>query len=74
MDLQTFLKTTCKRHELAGRVGVTPNYLWQIAVRNADRQPSPKLAKKIHEETLGLVSLASLRPDIWGNESNSCDT
>jgi len=68
MDLHTFLKTTGKRRELAARVGVSPNYLWQLAVRYRDRQPSPALAKRIHDETLGVVSLHSLRPDVWGVE------
>jgi transcriptional regulator with XRE-family HTH domain len=72
MDLQTFLKKTGKRQELAGRLGISKNYLWQVATGNAGRRPSPKLAKRIHEETLGVVSLETLRPDIWGiNKSDS---
>ena len=67
MDLQTFLKTTGKRQELAARLGISANYLWQIAAGNAGRRPSPKLARRLHEETLGVVTLESLRPDIWGD-------
>lgn len=66
MDLQTFFKTTGSRQELAKRLGVSPNYLWQIAVRNQDRKPSVGLAKRIYAETLGVVTLESLRPDVWG--------
>lgn len=68
MDLHTFLMTTGKRRELAARVDVSPNYLWQLAVRYRGRKPSPALAKRIHDETLGVVSLHSLRPDVWGIE------
>jgi DNA-binding transcriptional regulator YdaS (Cro superfamily) len=70
MDLQTFFKTGGSRQALASRLGITPNYLWQIAVRNNGRQPSVTLAKRIHEETLGAVTLESLRPDVWGNDSS----
>lgn len=65
MDLQTFFKTTGRRAELAARLGKTPNYLWQLAVRYRGRKPSAELARRIHEETLGVVSLKELRPDIW---------
>jgi DNA-binding transcriptional regulator YdaS (Cro superfamily) len=70
MDLQTFFLTTGRRQELADRLAVSPNYLWQIATGYHGRKPSPKLAKRIHEETLGVVTLESLRPDVWGNEKN----
>ena len=39
-------------------------YLMQI-VRGV-RRPSPKLARRIHAATNGVVTLESLRPDIWG--------
>lgn len=66
MDLHTFFKTTGRRKDLAKRLGVSPNYLWQLSVRHDDRKPSPALARRIHEETMGVVTLKSLRPDIWG--------
>lgn len=50
---------------MAARLGKTPNYLWQLAVRYRGRKPSAELARRIHEETLGVVSLKELRPDIW---------
>lgn len=73
MDLQTYFKTTGSRKLLAQRVGVSPNYMWQLSVGNAGRKPSPALARRIHEETLGAVDLASLRPDIWGTTTKQLD-
>ena len=67
MDLQTFFKTTGRRLDLAKRLGISPNYLWQLAVKHDGRKPGPALARRIHEETLGVVTLESLRPDIWGD-------
>lgn len=69
MDLQTFFKTTGRRQDLATRLGVSANYLWQIAVKHNGRKPSPRLARRIHEETLGVVTLESLRPDVWGDDA-----
>lgn len=72
MDLQTFFKSGGSRQALADHLDVSPNYLWQLATTNDKykRQPSVKLAKRIHEATLGVVTLESLRPDVWGNESS----
>lgn len=72
MDLQTFFKSGGSRQQLADQLDVSPNYLWQIATSNSKykRQPGVKLAKRIHEATLGVVTLESLRPDVWGNESS----
>ena len=69
MDLHTFLLQTGKRAELAERVGVSPNYLWQVAVNYQDRKPSTALARRINKETLGVVTLESLRPDVWGSNA-----
>jgi DNA-binding transcriptional regulator YdaS (Cro superfamily) len=72
MDLDTFFKSGGSRKALADQLKVSPNYLWQIATRNPTykRQPGVTLAKRIHEATLGVVTLESLRPDVWGNESH----
>jgi DNA-binding transcriptional regulator YdaS (Cro superfamily) len=69
MDLQTFFQTTGARQELAKRLKVSPNYLWQIATHYHGRKPSPRLARRIHDETLGVVTLESLRPDVWGSNA-----
>ena len=50
---------------LAKRVGVSISFIWMIA--NGKRDPSPKVAKRIHKETDRMVSLEELRPDIWGD-------
>jgi len=71
MDLHTFLKTTGRRAELADRLGVSPNYLWQLSVKYRNRQPGAALARRIHEETLGVVALEELRPDIWGDKKGN---
>ena len=69
MDLQTFFQQTGKRQELADRLSVSPNYLWQIATGYRGRKASPRLARRINEETLGVVTLESLRPDVWGKDA-----
>jgi DNA-binding transcriptional regulator YdaS (Cro superfamily) len=72
MDLHTFFSQGGSRQALADQLKVSPNYLWQLATSNPKykRQPGVKLAKRIHEATLGAVSLETLRPDVWGNESS----
>lgn len=57
------------RKRLAKAVGVCPAYLYQIATGR--RKPSPALAKRIAAATNGAVTLAELRPDVWGDEQNS---
>jgi DNA-binding transcriptional regulator YdaS (Cro superfamily) len=64
MDLGEFIENTDRRRSLAAAVGTVPEYLWQIATNR--RKAGPKLARKIHAETHGLVTLESLRPDVWG--------
>jgi DNA-binding transcriptional regulator YdaS (Cro superfamily) len=70
MDLHTFLLTTGRRQELAARLGVSANYLWQLSVKYRGRKPGATLARRIHEETLGVVSLQELRPDVFGEATN----
>lgn len=69
MDLKTFLEEGGRRQSLADAVGMSPDYLWQIATGWQGRKPSPKLARKISDATHGVVSLAELRPDVWGAPS-----
>lgn len=66
MDLKTYLEEGGRRQSLADAVNTSADYLWQIATGWKGRKPSPKLARKISEATHGLVSLAELRPDVWG--------
>jgi DNA-binding transcriptional regulator YdaS (Cro superfamily) len=54
-----------RRRALADAVECSPDYLWQIATGR--RQAGPKLARKISEATLGVVTLEALRPDVWGD-------
>ena len=55
------------RDSLAKEVGISSVYVWQLA--NRKRMASPRVAKAIHVATDRVVSLAEIRPDIWGNES-----
>lgn len=66
MDLKTFIEDPSRRAALAEACGTSPDYLWQVATGWKGRKPSPKLAQKINQATLGLVTLAELRPDVWG--------
>ena len=54
------------RKALAKDVGVSTVYVWQLANRKG--MASPRVAKAIQTATGGVVSLAEIRPDIWGNE------
>lgn len=67
MDLQTFIADPARRASLATACGTSSDYLWQVATGWRGRKPSTKLAKLIHDETHGLIPLASLRPDVWGD-------
>lgn len=52
------------KEAFAKQVGTTPIYLSQIATKF--RSPSPALAQRIAVETGGQVTLAELRPDVYG--------
>lgn len=65
MELLEFIKDTSRRASLAAACGASPDYLWQVATGWEGRKASPKLARKIHEATHGLIPLHTLRPDIW---------
>lgn len=66
MDLRTYLDRLSpqQKEQLASIVGTKPVYLIHLAGRH--RTPSPELAIKIWRATAEEVSLAELRPDIWG--------
>ncbi len=67
MDLAEYL-LIADRNLLAKTVGTIPAYLYQIATGR--RKPSAQLAKRIHEATMGAVTLHSLRPDVWVEPSS----
>lgn len=69
MNLSDFIADTGRRKSLAAACGTVPEYLWQIATGR--RKAGTKLARKIHEQTHQLVPLESLRPDVWGTETDS---
>lgn len=74
MNLKTFNSDMARRLALAERLGVSPDYLWQLGVgfqpagAKRPKRPSPDLALRIERETTALghrVAKESLRPDIW---------
>lgn len=66
MELRDFIADRHRRDSLATACGTTPDYLWQVATGWRGRKPSPQLARRVHEATHGLVTLQSMRPDIFG--------
>lgn len=57
--------TKAEQNALAKRVGSSSGYL--RLVFNGYKKAGFSLAKKIEEETGGLVTRIQLRPDIYGN-------
>jgi DNA-binding transcriptional regulator YdaS (Cro superfamily) len=54
--------------EFAGRIGISPVYLSQLAAEQDARVPSEKLCVKIERESRGAVPRQEQRPDwqdIW---------
>ena len=50
---------------IARRAGTTLGYL-RDQVANGHRKPSPELAMRLAEMSNGRLTLAELRPDLWG--------
>lgn len=67
MNLAAFLERA-DRKALARVLKTHEGYLYQIATGR--RKPGPVMARRIHEATLGVVTLESLRPDVWGDTSS----
>jgi DNA-binding XRE family transcriptional regulator len=58
-------KSGMTQQQLADQVGVTR--WWINRIELGERLPSPQVAKKIHEALGPHITLADLRPDIWGD-------
>lgn len=79
MDLKTYISTERGRAvALAGRLGVSPSYLSQMA--NGKSPISPERCVDIWRETGGVVTREHLRPDDWQRiwpelvvEASTCD-
>ena len=67
MELRTYLDSLPAGGitEMAGRLGISPVYLRQLAARQDGRQPHPELAVQIEADTRGLVMRWDLRPNDW---------
>jgi DNA-binding transcriptional regulator YdaS (Cro superfamily) len=63
MNLSDFL-AQADQDLVAKKAGTSRAYLYQIATGR--RHASPKLARRIHAATAGVVSLEEIRPDVWG--------
>jgi DNA-binding transcriptional regulator YdaS (Cro superfamily) len=65
MNLKEYFKEEPKGaiSEMAKYLGITAT--WLSLIIHGRKQPSPKLAKKIEEATIGLVTKKDLRPDIF---------
>lgn len=55
------------RKAFADRVGISSAFLSQI--ESGARKPAPRVAFKIEKATGGRVTLADLRPDIYGPDA-----
>ena len=67
MDLRTYLAERRKEESTVAwckRNGLHPMSVTLVA--NGHRKAGPELARKISTATGGVVSLAKLRPDLWG--------
>ncbi len=67
MDLRSYTRSLPNGgvQAFAARVGITPIYLAQLAVRQNDRQPSPSLCVRLEAESAKAVRRWDLRPDDW---------
>lgn len=63
-----FAQGRSRRRELAAALGMSPEYLWQLASNWKGRKASPDLARRIEDATGGQVTRSDLRPDIWPTE------
>ncbi|WP_192630203.1 YdaS family helix-turn-helix protein [Lysobacter sp. OAE881] len=70
MTLADFISDRDRRKSLAEAVDASPDYLWQVATGWNGRKPSPKLALRISKATHGLVTVQSMRPDVFGPAAN----
>ncbi|MCH8180226.1 MAG: helix-turn-helix domain-containing protein [Proteobacteria bacterium] len=63
MELHDYLKERGRTKDLAGRIGISPAYLYQMATRR--RPVPPDVAPQIEHTTDGLVRRWDLRPEDW---------
>lgn len=68
MNMREFLNAIdqAERERFAKNAQTSVGYLWLLA--GDHRRPSPKLARRLHEASGGRMTLAELRPDLWGDE------
>jgi hypothetical protein len=66
MDAMTFLKEAGRdaAEQVARAAGTNYVYFSQIAYGH--RKPSPNLARRLVEASGAKLTLAGLRPDLWG--------
>jgi hypothetical protein len=68
MNLKDYLQklNVDQRRAYAARAGVSMEYIYQL--RAGNRVPSQKEAQKYVDASLGELTLANVRPDIWGRK------
>lgn len=62
------LPTAAAREEYATRAGTTLGYLWKLIYTNG--RVGGVIARRLDEESGGVVPRAVLRPDIFGETTN----
>lgn len=65
MKLSNYLSSMPRggKSAFAKRIGISNSFLWQIA--SGKSQIPPEVAKKIEQQTKGIVKKSELRPDLW---------
>lgn len=68
MNLKTYLEPLSipERAEFAARAGTSPLYVYMLATGR--KRPGPKICKALRDASSGAVTLAELRPDLWGEQ------
>lgn len=66
MNIKDFLNnlTPVAVAEFAARAETTVGHLAQL--KGGHRKPSPEFAKRLVAASFGVLTLAELRPDVWG--------
>ena len=67
MELRAYLDSKPRGNMVvfAGRLGISPIYLSQLAARQDERVPSAELCVRIEQATDAAVTRRDLRPDDW---------
>lgn len=74
MNLFNYLNTLTQDERDSFAARAKTNFLYLKQLKGGFRNPGPMLCRRMVAASYGVLTLAELRPDVWGDDDHASET